>query len=121
MSSRLLLLRGFSADTHRLIAVMLGVLHMDIDSCIKEYLAMAPKIFPVEGIFSGSKLGRLVKVARGKQRFNPQSFETIVKKLIADHLKTRSSDGENTTLRFEAFTSQQCKVYVRHSDTAFSF
>ena len=118
---RLSLLCGCSADAYRLIAVMLGVLHMDIDSCIKEYLAMAPKIFPVEGIFSGSKLGKLVKVARGKQRFNPQPFEIIIKKLIADHLKTRSSDGENTTLRFEAFINQQCKVYVRHSDIALSF
>lgn len=91
---------------------MLGVLRMDIDSSIREYIAMAPKIFPVEGIFSRSKLGKLMKVATGQQRFDPQPFEIIVKKLIADHLKTRSSDGENTSLGFEASTSQPCKVYV---------
>lgn len=82
---------------------------------------MAPNIFPVERLFSGSTLGKLVKVARGRQRFDAQPFETIVKKLIADHLKTRSLDGENTTLGFEASTSQPCKVYVRDSDIAFNF
>jgi hypothetical protein len=93
---------------------MLGVLQMDIDSCIKEYINMAPQIFPLEGMFSGSTLGKLVRVAKGEQRFNPTAFETIIKELIRDHLKIRSSDGENTTLRFEASSSQQCKVYVQH-------
>jgi hypothetical protein len=102
------------ADVNRLIAVMLGVLQMDLDTCIKEYLAMAPKIFPVEGIFSGSKLGKFLKIAKGEQRFDPTAFEKIIKKLIAEQLKTRSSDGENTPLRFEASKNQPCKVYVRH-------
>lgn len=47
-------------STGGLIAVMLGVLKMDINQCIDAYLEMAPKIFPVEGMVSGSKLGRLV-------------------------------------------------------------
>lgn len=93
--------------------MMLGVLQMDIDSCIKEYINMAPKIFPLEGIISGSKLGRLVKVAKGEQRFKPTPFETVIKELIRDRLQTRPSDGENTMLRFEAFSTQQCKVYVQ--------
>lgn len=81
---------------------------------------MASKIFPVEGTFSGSKLGKLIKVAKGNQRFNPAALETLIKKLVADHLKTRSSDGESTTLRFEA-TDQQCKVYVYHLEIVFEF
>jgi hypothetical protein len=109
------------ADANRLIAVMLGVLQMDIDSCIKEYLAMAPKIFPVEGIFSGSKLGKILKIARGEQRFDPTAFEKIIKKLVVEQLKTRSSDGENTYLGFEASKNQPCKVYVRHPDCHIQF
>ena len=73
---------------------------------------MAPNIFPVEGRFSGSTLGKFMKVVRGQQRFDPQAFEAIIKKLIADHVKTRSLAGENTTLGFEASTNQPCKVYV---------
>ena len=47
------------AETHRLISVMLGTLRMDIDTCINEYIDMAPEIFPVENIVSGSTLGKL--------------------------------------------------------------
>lgn len=44
--------------TGGLIVVMLGVLKMDIMSCIDAYLEIAPKIYPIEGIVSGSKFGR---------------------------------------------------------------
>lgn len=38
---------------------------MDIQTCIDEYLELASKIFPVEGLLRGSKVGKLVKVMRG--------------------------------------------------------
>ena len=98
------------ADFHRLIAIMLGVLRMDVDSCINAYLDMAPKIFPVEGMASRSSLGKLIKVGWGKERFDPAPLEISIKNLVIDHLKTRSSDGEDTMLRFEASTMRQCKV-----------
>ena len=100
---------------------MLGVLRMDIDSCIKEYLDMAPTIFPTKSLFSGSKLGKLMKGITGKPQFNPDAFETVIKKLIADHLKTRSPAQEHTMLAFEASTIQSCRVYVQWFDIAFSF
>lgn len=98
-------------DLYRLIAVMLGVLQMDIDSCITKYIEMAPEIFPVEGTFFGSRLGKLTTAMQGKPRFNPASLELAIKSLVRHNLRIRSADGENTAMRFESLTSQSCKVY----------
>ena len=49
------------ADFLRLIAVMLGILRMDIQTCIGAYLQMAPKIFPIEGVIGGNVVGRSIK------------------------------------------------------------
>ena len=62
------------AETYRLISVMLGTLRMDIDTCINEYIDMAPEIFPVENIVSGSTLGKLVKVAKGESSVRSHAF-----------------------------------------------
>lgn len=99
---------------------MLGVLHMDVETCIREYRVIAPTIFPTESLFSDSKLGKFLKAARGKPRFDPQPFETVIKRLITDHLKARSPAREHTKLGFEASMIQPCKVYVRRLDIAFN-
>lgn len=94
---------------------MLGTLRMDIDTCIDEYINMAPKVFPVENIVSGSTVGRLVKVAKGKHRFDPMPLEMAVKKLVQKHLGVRAQGGEDTMFKFEASRDHampQCKVYV---------
>jgi hypothetical protein len=94
---------------------MLGTLRMDIDTCINEYIDMAPKIFPVENIVSGSTVGRLVKVAKGKHRFDPVPLEMAVKRLVRKHLGVRASRGEDTVFKFEASRDHaipECKVYV---------
>lgn len=44
-------------DLCRLIAFMMGVLQINIDCYITEYIEMAPKIFPVESTFSRRSLG----------------------------------------------------------------
>src|SRR6266480_5685903 len=93
---------------------MLGTLRMDIDTCINEYLDMAPDIFPVEGVISRSKFSKLVNAVRGKQRFDPTPLEEAVKRLVKRHLADRATRGEDTPLRFEASRdnkSPQCKVY----------
>jgi hypothetical protein len=103
------------AETHRLISVMLGTLRMDIDTCINEYIDMAPEIFPVENIVSGSTLGKLVKVAKGKHRFDPTPLEMAVKRLVQKHLGPKAAGGEDTLFKFEASRDHlmpQCKVYV---------
>ena len=103
---------------HRLIAVMLGTLQMDIDSCIDEYLNMAPDIFPVESVVSGNKISKLIKVVRSKQQFDPTPLEEAVKGLVRKHLADKATRGEDTPLRFEASRdnkSPQCKVYEIYS------
>ena len=55
---------------------------MDVDTCISEYLSMAPKIFPEEGFVSSSKLGKLFKGVRGKARFDAENFERVAKHLV---------------------------------------
>ena len=40
---------------------MLGVLRMDIETCINAYLSMAREIFPVEGMVSKSFFGKAKK------------------------------------------------------------
>ncbi len=87
---------------------------MDIDTCISEYIDMAPNIFPVEGAVSGSDFSKLVKAIRGKQRFDPVPLEEAVKRLVKKHLENRATRGEDTLLRFEASRdkkSPQCKMY----------
>lgn len=91
---------------------MLGILHMDIDSCIKVYRDIAPDIFPVEGLLSGSRLGRLAKIITKDQRFSPIPFEKAIKSLVVDQLKERATAGEDTPMRFEVDQpgSDRCKV-----------
>lgn len=92
---------------------MLGVLRMDIDSCIKAYQDMAPHIFPVESMLAGSKLGRLTKYITKAQRFSPVPLENAIKRLVVDQLKERATDGENTPINFEVAhpgSDRPCKV-----------
>lgn len=89
---------------------MLGVLRMDIDSCIEKYIELAPEIFPVEGIISASGMGKALTVLSGQQRFKPAPFEAAIKKLIAYQLRGRSGEGENTALKFESAMEQKCRV-----------
>lgn len=63
---------------------------MDIDTCIEEYLKMAPYIFPIENLISGSKFGKLFTVARGQQRFDPKPLEDAVKGLVVEDLGERA-------------------------------
>jgi hypothetical protein len=87
---------------------------MDVGTCIKEYLDMAPDIFPVEGFVSGHKVTKAMKAAFGKQRFDPTPLEEAIKRLVEKHLGDRASAGKDTPLRFEASRDSkwpQCKVY----------
>ena len=86
---------------------MLGLLEMDVDTCIETYSSLAKDIFPLEGWLSGSKLGRLKKAATGKQRFSPAPFEAAIKRLVAE-----STGGEETLMRSEVSHIHKCKVYV---------
>lgn len=107
------IMRLHTADDPSLIAVMLGILQMDVQTCINEYLEMSPEIFPPEGFISRSKVGQLLTVARGKQRFGPEPLEIAIKRLVKKYLGNTSEQGEETLLRFkhsELGDDQICRV-----------
>jgi hypothetical protein len=59
-------------------------------------------MFLVENIVSGSTLGKLVKVVKGKHRFDPTPLEIAVKRLVQKHLGPKATVGEDTLFKFEA-------------------
>ncbi len=75
---------------------------MDIQTCIDEYLKLAPEIFPIEGLIRGSKGGQLANGILGKDRFNPKPLELAVKRLVKKYLGERNTGGEETLFGFEA-------------------
>lgn len=86
---------------------------MDIQTCIDTYLAMAPEIFPTEGLVSGSKLHKMIGMFRGKNRFDPGPLETFLRRLVAERVGMRSGHGEDTTMQFEwteATGEPHCKM-----------
>ena len=91
---------------------MLGTLRMDIQTCIDEYLKLAPQIFPIESRTQGSTFGKFVKMAGGRQRFKAEPLELAIKKLVKQHLGERSTEGEETLFRFEASKREEdyCNV-----------
>lgn len=94
---------------------MLGTLQMDIQTCIDEYLKMAPDIFPVEGLIRGSKVGQFLTAARGRQRFQAKPLELAIKRLVKKYLGDKYTQGEETPFRIEASKPQgdhTCKVSV---------
>ena len=54
---------------------MLGVLKMDINTCISKYLDMMPRIFPEEGFIAGSKIRKIFKGIKGFERIDAASPE----------------------------------------------
>ncbi|KAL9137486.1 MAG: hypothetical protein Q9175_001311 [Cornicularia normoerica] len=90
---------------------MLGVLRMDIDTCISKYLDMAPKVFPEEGFVSGSRLGKLFKGVRGEARFDANDLEKVVKEMVSG---TFLDQGEDTLLQTEQIEQDQsqCRTFV---------
>jgi hypothetical protein len=100
-------------DACRLIAVMLGPLRMDIQTCIDTYLEMAPTIFPIEGAISHSTLSRGLKMILGKERFDPKPLENFLQSTVTKYVGDRSDKGKDTPLRFEwdrAKGEPKCKV-----------
>ncbi|KAL9100922.1 MAG: hypothetical protein Q9163_003758 [Psora crenata] len=102
-------------STGGLIAVMLGTLRMDIETCIDEYLKLAPEIFPLEGLIQQSIAGKLFKTVFGRERFEAKPIELAIKGLLKKYLGERSTEGEETLFGFESSKlneEQSCKVFV---------
>lgn len=71
---------------------------MDVKTCIEEYLAMAPKIFPEEGFISGSKIVKLFQGLKGAARFDEYALEDCVKRMVAQKY---GGDGEDEDARLD--------------------
>ena len=84
---------------------MLGVLKMDVDTCIEKYLKMAPIIFPKEGFVSGSTFGKFFKGARGAARFDSAPLESVIKQLVTETLDSGPDTLFESTERAQATAS----------------
>jgi len=81
--------------TGGLIAIILGILRMDIDTYTFSHLDMAPRIYPEEGFIPGSKVGNFFKGIEGTARFNATEMEAIIKAMVAARLGTQDATLEN--------------------------
>ena len=86
----------------RLIAIMLGRLHMNIDECIAAYRRLSARIFVKEG-------HRFSLLGKTKGRFSTNGLEQCLKEIIGEHIEGRSAEQEllNNTALGEDNT---CKV-----------
>lgn len=100
----------------RLIAIMLGILHMSVQECIDEYLTMMNKIFTAGGPPFDWR-------GRVKGRFSTRVFEECIRDIL-----TRYKVPNNAKMR-EPGTDPECKTLVirasiflcRFIDTAVKF
>jgi patatin-like phospholipase/acyl hydrolase len=89
-------------STGGIIAIMLGVLYMDVETCISKYINLGPRIFPEESIIKGNKLSKAVNFLAKKPRFKSESLEAAIQEMVEERLSTRSTAGRDTMMRFEA-------------------
>jgi patatin-like phospholipase/acyl hydrolase len=93
-------------STGGLIAIMLGTLGMTVDDCIKNYLELAPKVFPKESLIARTGIGRLAKGAVGAPRFPAVVLETEVKRLVKEY----TACGEEAVFDELPASEDRCKV-----------
>lgn len=99
---------------------MLGILDMDVDTCILKYEELAKRVFQDGNKVSKFKLLHLTQAALGKARFDHSELEDIIEELIKVYAKdllpaTTDVDLENLPLNFRGAldgTGPKCKVYV---------
>jgi hypothetical protein len=88
---------------------MLGILKMDINKCIEEYVRLCPVIFPIKKKRAKrSTLGHICDIILSKPfkfQYDPQPLEIEVKKLVDEKLGT----GVDTLMRSEN-KDERCKV-----------
>ncbi|KAL6414132.1 hypothetical protein AUP68_00648 [Ilyonectria robusta] len=93
-------------STGGLMALMLGRLQMDVDSCIKTYCSLAEDIFPEDKRILLSQRKKLDFV-RGKPWFDAKSLEKSLQDVIKQAL------GDPTALMIDPEnTLPKCKVFV---------
>lgn len=87
----------------RLVALMLGRLHMDVDACIKKYCELSSIVFQPKR--SGINVfARLKDYIKTKGQYRSDYLETEVKKMV----KEVEDDAESNLLQTEL--DPQCRV-----------
>lgn len=89
---------GLTAYYCSLIAIMLGRLEMDVDSCIKWY------IYLCKLVFSNKKLSPIDLMTNIRARFDSDKLEEAIKKVMVQH-----GAAEEELLKKP---ENSCKVYV---------
>ncbi|KAE9379634.1 hypothetical protein N431DRAFT_364884, partial [Stipitochalara longipes BDJ] len=97
-------------STGGLIAIMLGMLRMDVQTCIDEYIKLAPRIFPLEGFVSRRSLTKAYKVLLGRYRFDPRPLEQEIKRLVNERFND-AKERRGVRMRSE-LAPDRCKVFV---------
>ncbi|MCJ1434912.1 hypothetical protein MMC27_004282 [Xylographa pallens] len=94
----------YGTSTGGLVAIMLGRLELDIDTCIERYIRLSRRIFPKK---SSSWLNTTVKwvaAYQGKEWFDSTEYENCVKEVVEEALG-KSRIGE-------AFETADCRCKV---------
>jgi hypothetical protein len=81
---------------------------MDVQTCIDEYINLAPKIFPVEGLVSRRSLVKASKLLLGRHRFDARPLEQEIQRLVSVTFKD-ATQGRGVRMRSE-LAPDQCKV-----------
>lgn len=105
----------------RIIAIMLGTLRMDIDTCIGEYNKIFQKTFPVTKY--KEKVNDLMETHQesdletqpksdleSQEKFDPKHLEDMIRKLVAEHFG--DNDAPINIETRESLSYPQCKVLV---------
>ncbi|KAE8398635.1 acyl transferase/acyl hydrolase/lysophospholipase [Aspergillus pseudonomiae] len=93
-------------STGGLIAVMLGMLHMDIPACISQYTEIAPNIFPRDKFASG------LRFTRERHMFDPEPFAKVVKQLVRLHL----NKGNDVVMKYDKEHVSKVALCVNRQD-----
>ena len=108
-------------STGGLIAIMLGKLRMDVDTCIEEYVAMAPQIFPVEGFIARKiRWSNLPRPLLGSSASVLKPLEDKVMELVgkAKHITEAGSEARlDCEEQLDGETPCKTFVTVTNNDT----
>ncbi|RFU31618.1 hypothetical protein B7463_g4742, partial [Scytalidium lignicola] len=110
-------------STGGLIAIMLGVLDMHIDTCIEKYEELAKEVFQDDYHFSQIEALQQIQAVLGANRFDHLKLEKIVKALVRSEAEALlpvtqgnlPTNLEDTPMNFRATpdgTRPKCKVFV---------
>ncbi|KAH8591275.1 acyl transferase/acyl hydrolase/lysophospholipase [Bisporella sp. PMI_857] len=86
--------------TGGLIAIMLGRLHMDIESCIEAYCDLSRRVFSSEHWTNKSEAGKIIRGINATPAFKARDLEEEVKKIVNEFVcTTQLRDSQKVRLR----------------------